>query len=1317
MAYAGREIKAFLTLDVSKFNRGLDTAKSKASSLKSDLDGLGNTTNKTSKEMNNAANSTQKAGTNADTAKSKMNGLRNAMNLLKITAGFLAITLGMELAMRIMEVANSAVNAESSIRGMAKGMGWSTSQVTAYLDEMSRLQTIYRKTDMNQVGMEVAKMARIYKLNANEAKDFIETSAVFSSAMAMEGRSARDSALALKDLIDQGQGWERRLSEIGVTSAALQATGLWSGDKSDKKGIIAALNQVLEERSLAQMAKEINNLDDALQVLTIAGGQLLGAFLIPAAPLIYGLTMALADLAYGAKNVVEWLVNVWNGLPGWVQLGIIIGGASIALIAFGGILTSLIIPALAAKSAMLIANTLELFGLAGGLSTAIIAELGFAGALDFAWLSLVAFITGETMATASTLTFTGALWAMTTALLANPITWVVIGLIALAAAVYKVGEYFGWWKDIPTMLEAIKAGVMRLWSAFINNEHVVAIINGIKAAWAGLLQFFAPLIATFQGLWNQIFPPGQKFDIVRGIIDLFGWLGDTVARVWDFFQNNPLGQVLGLLAYFTNPLLFIVLNFNKIVWVVTKAGEAIKAFFGAFYDDSGRFVGLIQGFQNAFGMLWDWLVSVNWGALASAFLNALYMSFKGIGQTIWNTIFGGLSGNMDAGAILANVLNWIIGIFADFNIVTLLVRLLFGDAAATEFSNQIKAFFGPMTSWIGNGLNQLINAAIWLWDVLSPIGSALSWISGLILNGAWDLLLGYWNALVSVGQFLYSIFTAITGAWDTLVGAFFKDGEWQGIIPGLENLGKALWDWIVNIDWIGLSVAFYQGLGSIFEQGVDLAGQILNWFMNIDWIGLFTSIDEWIMQFNPIEMFIQAIFGGDGGGSFLEAIVSWASGIDWYGILMAMFSFIAQYNPLTMIVTLLFGDAAGVIFSNMLMTIFMTAGQGLLIGIQVIMGIINTLSNFVRSVWAGIQSTTTLLWNTVYTTIHNTMIKIWGVVSPYVNKILAAWNRLKTGLVAAAAAVRDGVWGPIKTLWDKLAAFWSFLANPGGGAVSTAKSVAGSVSTSISSRVGGAGFPGAAGTTTPKYKQKVSFPGGAGFFGGIGNAVARKTSSIMSHVIGLSHGGNGAGSKDRAFEPLPDDIVKLFSCQDPEKCSAGWTMPWASSILGLIDSWRTTIFGQSISVSELKQGGMNLFNRLATAIMSGIGYSFYFGDQKSNAEVLASRSCNCYDGAQLLCALASAMGLPCYMQNGFWGSIPHTWPVIGGKVFDTTAFQNRGTWTGPAQGAGFGLVNPVKKVLQFIFNFKGPVYDKDELMKEFREIVHEELNESVDVII
>jgi len=1260
MAFGGREIKAFLTLDVSKFNRGLDTAKSRSAGLKNDLDGLSNSTRRTSNEMDKTANSTRKAGSNADATKSKMGGLRNAMNLLKITAGLLAITLGMELAMRIMEVAKSAVNAESSVRGMAKGMGWSTSQVTAYLDEMSRLQTIYRKTDMNAVGTEVAKMARIYKLNADEAKDFIETSAVFSSAMSMEGRSARDSALALKDLIDQGQGWERRLSEIGVTGEALKATGLWSGDKSDKKGIIAALNQVLEERSLSQMAKEINNLDDALQVLTIAGGQLFGAFLIPAAPLIYGLTMALADLAYGAKNIVEWLANLWNGLP---------EGARIAILAGAFTLLGLV-----------------LFALQG---------------------PILAYIGGMKAVTAITTIASTVISAVTLPMLA-----VAAAVAALIFVVYELGVAFGYWKDIGSMIEAIKAGVMRLWNAFVNNPHVVAIITGIKEAWNDLVNFLAPL-------WKNLFPASTgSFDIVRGIIDLFGWLGDTVARVWDFFQNNPLGQVLGLLAYFSNPLLFIILNFNKIVWVVTMAANAVKAFFGAFYDESGNFVGIIQGFQNAFGMLWNWLAGIDWAGVINGFFTGIYNAFQGLGQYIWNSLFGSLgSGELDLGAMLAGALDQVIGFFADNNIATLLVRLLFGDAAATQFSSQIKAFFGPMTSWIGNGLNQLVSAAVWLWNVLSPIGSALSWIGGLILDGAWQSLIGWWNALVGVGQFLYQIFTTLTGAWDALVGSFFnEEGDFVGLIDGFKNVGAALWDWIVNIDWMGMGVAFWNGLMGIFSGGLDIVGTIVSYLMGVDWIGLFTSIGEFLLQYNPISLLIGLIFNSGGAaGGFFDAVVSWASGIDWYGILMGMFQFIAQYNPLTMIITLLFGDAAGNAFGLMLMNIFITAGQMLMNGITIIMSVITTLANWINTAWTTIKSTTIWLWNAVWATINNVMTRIWGVVAPYVNKIVSSWNYLKNSLTAAAAVIRDRVWGPIKTLWDRLAGFWSFLMNPGGGRSSAYFNTSRSIGFSAAS-AGGAGFPGAGGTgaNTPIYK-KVSLPDGAGFFGGIGGRVADTTNAIIARAFSMSHGGSGPGS--HPSDGIDKDIMKLFECTDPSECSAGWDMPWTDSIVNLVKGWKMNIFGMSIGLNELQSGSLALFERLASAIMSGISYSYYFGDGKSNAQVLASRSCNCYDGAQLMCALANAMGLPCSMVNGFWGMIPHTWATVGGKSFDTTAFQKRGSWRGPAQGAGFGPVNQARKVVEFVFNITGPIYDKDGLIKEIKQVVRNELNDSVDVII
>ena len=113
-------------------------------------------------------------------------------------------------------------------------------------------------------------------------------------------------------------------------------------------------------------------------------------------------------------------------------------------------------------------------------------------------------------------------------------------------------------------------------------------------------------------------------------------------------------------------------------------------------------------------------------------------------------------------------------------------------------------------------------------------------------------------------------------------------------------------------------------------------------------------------------------------------------------------------------------------------------------------------------------------------------------------------------------------------------------------------------------------------------------------------------------------------------------ILNTLFCDNPEECSAGWDMNWSSQIINQVKGWKVSVLGQTFSISEFERGGMGLFERLASALFNGIGYSFYFGDGKSNAQVIRDKSCNCYDGAQLICSLANAMGLPCSMVNGFW---------------------------------------------------------------------------------
>ena len=51
------------------------------------------------------------------------------------------------------------------------------------------------------------------------------------------------------------------------------------------------------------------------------------------------------------------------------------------------------------------------------------------------------------------------------------------------------------------------------------------LLNGLKMAWQGVLDFLQPVFDFITSMWNNIFPPQEGgFDIVNSIIMLFGWL-------------------------------------------------------------------------------------------------------------------------------------------------------------------------------------------------------------------------------------------------------------------------------------------------------------------------------------------------------------------------------------------------------------------------------------------------------------------------------------------------------------------------------------------------------------------------------------------------------------------------------------------------------------------------------------------------------------------------------------------------------------------------------------------------------------------------
>lgn len=123
-----------------------------------------------------------------------------------------------------------------------------------------------------------------------------------------------------------------------------------------------------------------------------------------------------------------------------------------------------------------------------------------------------------------------------------PILAIIAAVVALSVAVYEVGKYFGWWTDVGTMLEAINAGVQRLWSAFINHPDVQGFIQGVSDAWAAL----QPFLTTVIDLVLKFFEVDNKsdFDLVRTLID-------TISKAWDA-MTLPIKTVIQVIKTLWN---------------------------------------------------------------------------------------------------------------------------------------------------------------------------------------------------------------------------------------------------------------------------------------------------------------------------------------------------------------------------------------------------------------------------------------------------------------------------------------------------------------------------------------------------------------------------------------------------------------------------------------------------------------------------------------------------------------------------------------------------------------------------------------------
>jgi hypothetical protein len=214
----------------------------------------------------------------------------------------------------------------------------------------------------------------------------------------------------------------------------------------------------------------------------------------------------------------------------------------------------------------------------GGSLAAVAAAILIANAAIKAWSVVTKVASGVTKI------WTGVQWLLNTALLSNPITWIVIGIIALIAVIVLIATKTTWFQDIWTAV----------WGA---------IVSAATAAWDGIKSAAAAALAWLVSAWEAI--------------------KAAVAAVWDWIQN-AIDAVLAVLVGIVQGYIAIYVA----IWEAIKAGvQAVWDWIRNAIDVVlGILVGIIRGYINIYISIWEGIkaaVAAVWDGLKDAASTAL----------------------------------------------------------------------------------------------------------------------------------------------------------------------------------------------------------------------------------------------------------------------------------------------------------------------------------------------------------------------------------------------------------------------------------------------------------------------------------------------------------------------------------------------------------------------------------------------------------------------------------------------------------------------------------------------------------------------
>lgn len=429
--------------------------------------------NETSVSLEKESVATNQATASTNRMTSSTNNLKKALSSLRMMGTMVASMLVWNFAHNLLTATNETVNAKSEMEGYFQMLHFGQGQIDNFNKALDDTIKKFPRINKYSLGETISSIGVEFELTTKEMEKAMPVVSMITSEYLRAGRNANEASLAVKDIL---QGEFQRLSrETGVKGDQLKEAG-WSGDKSDVMGLLEALDKVGKSRNWDTFVTKANSLNDAVMIMQNRFGEWSADMVNVVQPTILAVFNSLMS---NAESLSQALGGFWKWLnsSGWGQTATKIGMVTTAIMTLMPMIT-----AFRSGSTLLELSSLSLskqltalvFGIKAeelalessssaigmkilSLNAEEVAETGVMNVvrakllgmeaekvltlesteMNFGFVgSLYALVTGEALAEAETLSFSGALAILTGTFLASPIGWFTLAVLGLASAFY-----------------------------------------------------------------------------------------------------------------------------------------------------------------------------------------------------------------------------------------------------------------------------------------------------------------------------------------------------------------------------------------------------------------------------------------------------------------------------------------------------------------------------------------------------------------------------------------------------------------------------------------------------------------------------------------------------------------------------------------------------------------------------------------------------------------------------------------------------------------------------------------------------------------